>query len=247
VRFGYFGSKEYFVKNLGAVKDYRNARQLLLDAESAMLKTIASEKWRMRQAVDRAARERDDAVDEARLKGVVLEQVLKEKEVRVPVHAAATCRARVGTSTTCDCAHVTRPRLCKGVICVDVLALVCRRVCVLPQRCLEETELARMMAEDVQSVQRAIANIERIAASREEYIRRESKVELDSQKKLLAGAEAELAALRVRRHSRPETVASCGSIQWVYRVFTRGRAHVLACVSVVVLIDAVDAMLCDCL
>lgn len=36
VKFGYWGSKEYFMKNLGSVKDYRTARQLLLDAESAM-------------------------------------------------------------------------------------------------------------------------------------------------------------------------------------------------------------------
>ena len=82
VRFGYFATKGYFMKNIGSVKDYRSARQLLLDAESAMLKTISLEKWRMKQIVDRSTREMEAALNTAAERGLMVEEVLRERQVR---------------------------------------------------------------------------------------------------------------------------------------------------------------------
>ncbi len=81
VRFGYLSSKGYFMKNVGSVKDYRTARQLLLDAESAMMKTIESERWRNRQHLERMAKERDEAIELRIQQGHMVDQVLREKEV----------------------------------------------------------------------------------------------------------------------------------------------------------------------
>jgi hypothetical protein len=90
VRFGFTGHKEYFMKNIGSVKDYRCARQLLLDAESAMLKTIASEKWRMKQLIGKSERSREEAEEECNQMRILVEQMLREREVCVPhafIHA----------------------------------------------------------------------------------------------------------------------------------------------------------------
>ncbi len=71
------------MKNIGSVKDYRSARQLILDAESAMLKSMDTERWRMRTALDRADRDVRDAHAARDRMSHMVDQALREKEVCV--------------------------------------------------------------------------------------------------------------------------------------------------------------------
>lgn len=90
VRFGYWASKQYFMKNIGYVKDYRSARQLLLDAESAMMKSFEAERWKYRYQTQELTRERAELLERAKEKDALILRLLTEKEVRtslfMPVH-----------------------------------------------------------------------------------------------------------------------------------------------------------------
>jgi hypothetical protein len=96
VRFGYWASKEYFMKNIGHVKDYRTARQLLLDAESAMLKTIEAEKWKTKWNAQEYSKERQALKAEITDKEAIIRRLLVEKEVNgvfdVPCRTSAAIR-----------------------------------------------------------------------------------------------------------------------------------------------------------
>lgn len=81
VRFGWWGSKEYFMKNMGNIKDYRTARQLLIDAETAMQKTIDIDKSRCRRLLQDLSRERLAALQDGADKSAIIQRLLREKEV----------------------------------------------------------------------------------------------------------------------------------------------------------------------
>ena len=81
VKFGYWGSKAFFMKNIGSSCSYRSARQLLLDAEAAMLTTISTERWRLKSHHQQLLRQKLAAMAEAETCRALLHQIIKEKEV----------------------------------------------------------------------------------------------------------------------------------------------------------------------
>ncbi len=82
VKFGYWGSREYFLKNIGYVKNYRTARQLLLDAEAAMAKTLNAERWKFRHLLQKQVDLKMALIEKVSQQDGLISRLLQEKEVR---------------------------------------------------------------------------------------------------------------------------------------------------------------------
>lgn len=68
--------------HVSQVKDYRTARQVLLDAEAAMQKTIDADKSRWRRWLHGMTEERNAALADAANKAATIEFLRAEMEVR---------------------------------------------------------------------------------------------------------------------------------------------------------------------